>query len=361
MSKKKRKKNHQAQNQAPIVNNNEPEKVEEAGEVAPAEVTEEPVNGATEETKAEATEVFNEEAKAEEADEEVKTEEATAAEDMPEEKPEEKKATKKKRKNDSLIEITKIKVISEETKSEIKKAIDEALDEEVEDITPLENAPIQNAGKISLRQVSSAIFGFFVLVFAVFGIISTVSRVTNYVQSLDDDSALVEAFTKLAAPLAATDASVFENVTAVSEDVLITAACWDVIFNPSENYTAVDGNYTVSFLDIDNRIAGLFGAGLTYSHKTVGDEELAFEYDEESGMYTIPAYPQAPAYIPKLVEYAQTADGYKLRVEYVLPITELISSDVIADKVMIITLKTSGTEYVISSLELGELYTGQEL
>lgn len=360
MSKKKRKKNHQAQNQAPIVNN-EPAKVEEAGEVAPAEAVEEAVNCATEETKAEATEVFNEEAKAEEADEEVKTEEATAAEDMPEEKPEEKKATKKKRKNDSLIEITKIKVISEETKSEIKKAIDEALDEEVEDITPLENAPIQNAGKISLRQISSVIFGFLVLVFAVFGIISTVSRVTNYVQSLDDDSALVEAFTKLAAPLAATDASVFENVTAVSEDVLITAACWDVIFNPSENYTAVDGNYTVSFLDIDNRIARLFGAGLTYSHKTVGDEELAFEYDEESGMYTIPAYPQAPAYIPKLVEYAQTADGYKLRVEYVLPITELISSDVIADKVMIITLKTSGTEYVISSLELGELYTGQEL
>lgn len=358
MSKKQRKKNHQAQNQAPIVNN-EPEMVEEAGEVAPAEVTEEPVNGATEETKAEATEVFNEEAKAEEADTEVKTEEATAAEDM--QKPEEKKATKKKRKNDSLIEITKIKVISEETKSEIKKAIDEALDEEVEDITPLENAPIQNAGKISLRQISSAIFGFLVLVFAVFGIISTVSRVTNYVQSLDDDSALVEAFTKLAAPLAATDASVFENVTAVSEDVLITAACWDIIFDPSESYTAVDGNYTVSFLDIDNRIAGLFGAGLTYSHKTVGDEELTFEYDEESGMYTIPAYPQAPAYIPKPVEYAQTADGYKLRVEYVLPITELISSDVIADKVMIITLKTSGTEYVISSLELGELYTGQEL
>lgn len=360
MSKKKRKKNHQAQNQAPIVNN-EPAKVEEAGEVAPAEAVEEAVNCATEETKAEATEVFNEEAKAEEADEEVKTEEATAAENMPEEKPEEKKATKKKRKNDSLIEITKIKVISEETKSGIKKAIDEALDEEVEDINPLENTAVQNAGKISLRQVSSAIFGFFVLVFAVFGIISTVSRVTNYVQSLDDDSALVEAFTELAAPLAATDASVFENVTAVSEDVLITAACWDIIFDPSESYTAVDGNYTVSFLDIDNRIARLFGAGLTYSHKTVGDEELTFEYDEESGMYTIPAYPQAPAYIPKLVEYAQTADGYKLRVEYVLPITELISSDVIADKVMIITLKTSGTEYVISSLELGELYTGQEL
>lgn len=358
MSKKKRKKNHQAPSQAPIVNN-EPEKVEANGEVAPAEVTEEPVNNAPEETKVEETEVLAEEAKAEESPAEVKAEEAS--EDKPEDKSEEKKSPKKKRKSDPLIEITKIKVISEETKSGIKKAIDEALDEEVEDINPLENAAVQNAGKISLRQVSSAIFGFFVLLFAVFGIISTVSRITDYVQSLDDDSALVKTFTELAAPLAATDASVFENVTAVSEDVLITAACWDIIFDPSESYTAVDGNYTVSFLDIDNRIAGLFGAGLTYSHKTVGDEELTFEYDEESGMYTIPAYPQAPAYIPKLVEYAQTADGYKLRVEYVLPITELISNDVIADKVMIITLKTSGTEYVISSLELGELYTGQEL
>lgn len=363
MSKKKRKKNHQAQNPAPIVNNNAPEKVEVAEEVVPAQVTEEPVNEAPEESKVEETEALQEEVKAEKSNAEVEPEEASEEkpENKPEEKSEEKKAPKKKRKNDPLIEITKIKVISEETKSEIKKAIDEALDEEVEDITPLENAPVQTAGKISLRQVSSAIFGFFVLMFAVFGIISTVSRVTDYVQSLNDDSVLVEAFTELAAPLAATDASVFENVTAVSEDVLITAACWDIIFDPSESYTAVDGNYTVSFLDIDNRIAGLFGAGLTYSHKTVGDEELTFEYDEESGMYTIPAYPQAPAYIPKVVEYAQTAEGYKLRVEYVLPITELISDDVIADKVMIITLKTSGTEYVISSLELGELYTGQEL
>lgn len=348
MSKKKRKKNHQAQNSAPIVNK-EPEKVEET---VSTEAYEPEREAPADKTTQEATE----------------KEEPALQEDAPEmdmaewaEPQDDKRSSKKKRKNDSLVEITKIKVISEETKSGIKKAIDEALDESAEDIAPLENTAVQNTGKISLRQISSTIFGFFVLMFAVFGIVSTVSRITDYVQSLDDDSALIDTFTALAAPLAATDASVFDNALSVSEDVLITAACWDIIFDPSASYTAVDGNYTVSFLDIDKRIAELFGSGLTYAHKTVGDEELTFEYDEDLGMYTIPAYPQAPSYIPKVVEYTQTDDGYKIKVEYVLPVTLLIDADVTSDKVMIVTLRSSGTGYVISALELGELYTGQEL
>lgn len=350
MSKKKHKKHH-----APQAKPSSEPKVEaiEATEAPAEEVKEEAVPAEAEASKQ------NAEAVAENAQDEP---EKADQEDVKPVNFTETKPSKKKKKSDSLVEITKIKVISEETKSEFKKALGEALDEDAEDLGHPENtAAIQNATKISLRQVASTLFGFFVLLFAIFGIISTVSRVTAYVQSLNDDSVMVESFTDLVSPLVAADTSVFEDAKMISEDVLITSACWDIIFNPDTSYTAVDGQYTVSYLDIDKRIAGLFGAGLTYTHKTVGDEELVFEYDEDSGMYTIPAYPKAPAYVAKVVEYAPTSEGYKLKVEYVLPMTELINADVTPDKVMIFSLRASGSGYVISSLELGELITGLEL
>lgn len=261
-------------------------------------------------------------------------------------------------KRETGIEITKIKII-EERKQEagkIKQALGEALDESADELVHSEsNMTAQVAKKISLKQIASSLFGFFVLVFAIVGIVSCSMYITNYIDRRNDDSALRTQLTDLVAPLTAMDASTFENVNSISEDVLLTAACWDIIINPSSNYTAENGYYTISYLEIDKRITSLFGSSLSYTHKTVGDEELLFEYNDETGTYSIPAHSRMPSYTASIVEYAPTADGYKIKVAYTMPIYEFINATSSADKVMLYTVKSSDTGYIISSLELSEV------
>lgn len=262
------------------------------------------------------------------------------------------------------IEITKIKIISEERKQEvgkIKQALGEALDESAEELVQSDGGiTAQVAKRISLKQISSSLFGFFVLVFAIIGIVACSMYITDYIEQKNDDSELQAKLTALVSPLTAMDASTFKSVNTISEDVLLTAACWDIIINPSSGYTVDNGYYTVSYLEIDKRIAMLFGGNLAYTHKTVGDEELLFEYDEDMGMYSIPAHSKMPSYTASIVEYAPTADGFKIKVAYTLPIYEFINCTSSADKIMLYTVTSTDSGYTIASLEMGELISGIE-
>lgn len=240
------------------------------------------------------------------------------------------------------------------------EVIDSALDEEPEDLGHPEIVSVQTAKKISLRKVAMTLFGFFVMVFAIIGIIASVSFTFDYIEAQKDDSALKARLLEAIAPLTATDSSIFESPEAISEDMLITCACWDIILTPEE-HEEEGGIYTVSQIDIDKHITQIFGSGLKYTHKTVGDEELAFIYDEETGMYTIPAYPQSPAYIPKLNSYEKTDGSYRLEVAYHLPITNLINGETGAEKIMIYTLKEVPTGLAVTSLEISKIITGEEL
>ena len=267
----------------------------------------------------------------------------------------EKPSAKKEEKRESKIAAIK------ELDGKVKEAIDDALDENADELASSEPEAVTNVANISLRSVATAVFGFIVLVFAIVGIISTANRVVNYVKAQNDDSKLIKSFESLVLPLTAFDATVFENTSALTDDVIITAACWDAVLNPSVTFTQDSGNYTVSYLDIDARVAKLFGTGLVYTHKTVGDVELLFEYDEDTKMYTLPAYPKTVAYLPVLESYEKTENGYDLRIKYVYPITTVTTGTVPTEKVMIYSVAPKDLGYVITSLQIGEIVSDEVL
>lgn len=267
----------------------------------------------------------------------------------------EKPSAKKEEKRESKIAAIK------ELDDKVKEAIDDALDENADELASSEPEAVTNVANISLRSVATAVFGFIVLVFAIVGIISTANRVVNYVKAQSDDSKLIKSFESLVLPLTAFDATVFENASALTDDVIITAACWDAVLNPSVTFTQDSGNYTVSYLDIDARVAKLFGTGLVYTHKTVGDVELLFEYDEDTKMYTLPAYPKTVAYLPVLDSYEKTENGYDLRIKYVYPITTVTTGTVPTEKVMIYSVAPKDLGYVITSLQIGEIISDEVL
>lgn len=247
---------------------------------------------------------------------------------------------------------------------EIEENLKGALDEDALDLAePEEPEPMPIQGRsITLAQAAQTAFGLFLLIFAVIGVIATGVKIKQVVDEHKDNSAQIAYFEDFIMPLVASDSPIFEGAQSLNEDVILTAACWDIIFNPSAFYEYSGGNYSVSYLDIDRRITKLFGPGLTYSHKTVGDTELTFEYDEESGMYSIPAYPRSQPYYPEITDIAPVDGGYELTVNYRLPITNWIESVNTVEKTLVYTVVPTETDYnvvamrIVDMAESGEAY-----
>lgn len=283
-----------------------------------------------------------------------------------------KKSNKNENNDSKSIEITSIEIVSEDVKKNeasgkkdfdghIKEVIDDALDENVEALIPEEQKTVPDIVIIDTKRILTAVLGFLMIVFSVFGVIATIDKAAEYVKSQSDDTKLISYFEKLVTPLSVFDATVFDSIENLSSDVIITAACWDIVLYPSATFAEEDGVYQISYLDVETRIAKLFGTGLDYEHHSVGDSELTFEYDEETKMYSIPAYPRVVSYLPVLESYEKTEQGYTLKVNYIYPISTVISAKQNAEKVMIIKVVPNAVGYSIASLELYELKTGQDL
>lgn len=246
---------------------------------------------------------------------------------------------------------------------ELEENILEALDEDASELTETEDEtqsePIR-VQSISLAQVAQAFFGLFLLVFSIIGVVATGFKIADFVKAQNDNSEQIKHFEDFLMPLVASDAPMFDGAASLNEDVIITAACWDIIFNPSVYYEYSNGAYSVSYQDIDSRVAKLFGAGLTYTHKSVGDIEMYFEYDEETGMYSIPAYPRSPAYYPEITAITEVEGGYELSVCYKLPITNWIESVDKVEKIMIYTVVPTETDYNVTAIRIGEIGPSEE-
>ncbi len=297
-------------------------------------------------------------------DEESGASENIGAEAVSEQKSGSKKSGKKKSRSDDE-KISKDEK-SEDSKKrfrfdwELEENLIEALDEDALDLTEAgadETEPIEIEGKsaVTLAQAAQTVFGLFLIIFSIIGVVATVLKAVSLAKAQKDNSAQLEYFEDLFLPVAAIDAPTFDGASSLNEDVILSCACWDIIFNPSAFYEYSNGSYKVSYLDIDRRITKLFGAGLSYSHKTVGDTELTFDYDEDTGMYTIPAFPHAQAYYPDVTAITETENGADITVEYRQPITVWIDSEDEVDKTMIYSVVPNGTEYVITAIRIGEI------
>ncbi len=375
--------------EAPAEVEEAPAEVEEAPaevEEAPAEVEESPdeVEEVPHEVEEAPAEVEEAPAEVEESPAEVENAPAEVEEAPAEEKKGKKKNKKNKRKKPSeekkgeeeqeaddfgerkLTESEKVS-LHERFKFdwELEENIIEALDEDAaelddgEEETP-EPEPI-HFKSITFAQAAQMVFGLFLLIFSIVGVIATGFKIRDVIAERKDNSEQIAALEEFIMPLVACDTPTFDGAQSLNEDVIITAACWDIIFNPSVYYENSGGSYSVSYIDVDRRITKLFGSGLSYTHKTVGDVDLNFEYDEETGMYTIPAYPRAPAYYPEITDISPAAGGTELTVCYRLPITNWIDSVDTVEKTMIYTVVPTDSGYNVTAIRIGEIVASEEV
>lgn len=212
------------------------------------------------------------------------------------------------------------------------------------------------------------IFGAVVLIFAVIGLVATITAAAKGIAYLMDNSKQKGELEWLITPVVMQDPPTFENPDKLTNTTLITAGVWRLIMNEdTSRYPADEFNFiTVPQSDIEVEIKTLFG-DVTYTHETVGDTELMITYDSENKCYIFPAVPHVLPYTPDVQKITANEDGsLTLEVGYIPP-GLVWEGDVEGrkyrpqpDKVMIYTLvKEDGKEnYQIYSVSNPEQAAG---
>lgn len=166
------------------------------------------------------------------------------------------------------------------------------------------------------------IFGAIVLVFAVIGLVATVTKTVQWAAALGGSDQQRDEYEWFICPLVMQDPPPFDNPDGLSNTTVITAGVWRLIMNEDTSKYPIDEfNFiTVPASDVEVQIKALFG-DVDYQHETVGDTELMITYDQENKTYIFPAVPHILPYTPQVESIGKADENglVTLTVGYIPP------------------------------------------
>lgn len=191
---------------------------------------------------------------------------------------------------------------------------------------------------------------------SVIGLISTISWTARLIGNVANNTAQKEQFAEMVYPIVIVDPPAADSSSELPSDTVISAAIWDIIlYEDTAKYPSEFGNITVPKVDVEQHATSLFGTGLRFDHKTLGDTTLAFYYDDSAQSYTIPVSPRYFPYSPLVEEIHKEGEIYTLKVGYVSPSPEWMLKDKkgkpLPDKYMEYILKKKGNQATIIAIK----------
>ena len=225
-------------------------------------------------------------------------------------------------------------------------------------IIPEQNPPKKKKPARVSRRI--AVFGTFILIFAIIGVIATIISAARLTANLIDNKAQKDRFKQVVFPLVLLDPPSFDSIDKLDSRTILSAAMWDfIIFEDKSKYQKDDLNYlTVPAVDIETHIVKLFGQDAAIEHQEISDAELQILYDPESNSYSIPATAAMATYVPEIEKISRKGDTYTVTVGY-LPSGPIWGSDITGlkyepdpDKALNYILKKTGSDsYIITAVQ----------
>ncbi len=171
-----------------------------------------------------------------------------------------------------------------------------------------------------------AALGFLVLLFAVIGVISTVSGTVRWIQKRQDDEPLRQELALFLNPVMQLCPQAFDDAgTATDQSTLIMSAVYDIaeterirqLREKDDTCTyeleETQWRMVVPQEEVEAAFASLFGDKAIRTHKSVGEAE----YDSQKKCYYVPLTVSSSAYVPVLDTVRRHGDTYTVRVSYV--------------------------------------------
>lgn len=254
-----------------------------------------------------------------------------------------------------------------ETIETIKHIIDDALDEDTEELAELVSdepeaeipvAAETGQGKKRLYMIT----GIIVILLALVGLYSTVIFSIDKIRDFADNTQQKNEFAKFIYPIVICDPAPFNQTVKLRSDTMITAAIWDIILYEDKSKYEVDFDYIiVPELDVEQHATKLFGSGLSFTHESILGADIQFYYEEAIKSYRIPANPKYFTYSPYIEDISRVGESYTLTVGYVSPTPAwlTLTSDEAPEpeKYVEYVVSKRGNEYTLVAIQESALET----
>lgn len=248
--------------------------------------------------------------------------------------------------------IEKGERLSDLNGSVFRRALDEDIEEMGEyDSTATIDRPAKS--KKNIRRNFYFAVGLFVSLMSLIGIIFTVNWVIGIVKNIADNTNQKEMFEEYILPIVVCDVPVFDGTHTLANDVILSAAAWDIILYDSDKYADEYGYIKVPSIDLEAHATKLFGRDLDITHQTLGDAVLSFPYDEQTKTYTLPLEPYFMSYTATVSEIKRVGESYTLTVNYYPLISSWMpnNKDKKPDKIMEYTVTGRGDSYSVVKIK----------
>ena len=248
----------------------------------------------------------------------------------------------------------------------IKHMIDDALDEDTEELAelvsdePEAEIPVAETGQGKKRLYM--ITGIVVILLALVGLYSTVIFSIDKIKDFADNTQQKNEFAKFIYPIVICDPAPFNQTVKLRSDTMITAAIWDIILYEDKSKYESDFDYIiVPELDVEQHATKLFGSGLSFTHESILGADIQFYYEEAIKSYRIPANPKYFTYSPYIEDISRVGERYTLTVGYVSPTPAwlTLTSDEAPEpeKYVEYVVSKRGNEYTLVAIQESDLET----
>jgi len=203
--------------------------------------------------------------------------------------------------------------------------------------------------------------GIVVFAMAVIGLITVAITSINMTGRILDNTKEKQKLEHFILPVIMFDPLTFDSPQNADPLMLLQSSVWSTLLSKNRDQFAKDdyGMIVLPATDVDVQAAKLFGPDVKLQHKSFGDYEISYIYDEEQKAYSIPVATQMAVYTPKILKISHKADLYTLEVGYIPP-GNLWQTDAEGntyepepDKIMLVELKKVKGGYNIVALKDG--------
>lgn len=208
-------------------------------------------------------------------------------------------------------------------KSRVTSALEGILDENPDEIISERSEKteddVKTPKKRHFKKKLYTVLGVVFSIFAVIGIVATVTKCSGLLKSFTSGEVKKDSFTQMIYPAVIMDIESFNSPEELTSEQVITATLWSIIMDDSKSSkyeSSLGDTVSIPDVDVEKYAVELFGEDLpTFEHCTVGPVESRFYYSD--GAYNVRLRPIIFTYSPEIKSIVKSGSNYTLTVDYI--------------------------------------------
>ena len=203
--------------------------------------------------------------------------------------------------------------------SALEGILDENPDEIISERSEKTEDDVKTPKKRHFKKKLYTILGVVFSIFAVIGIVATVTKCAGLLKSFTSGEVKKDSFTQMIYPAVIMDIESFNSPEELTSEQVITATLWSIIMDDSKSSkyeSSLGDTVSIPDVDVEKYAVELFGEDLpTFEHCTVGPVESRFYYSD--GAYNVRLRPIIFTYSPEIKSIVKSGSNYTLTVDYI--------------------------------------------